>query len=130
MFKLHTKKQSARACDLRLVPGLGLVDLAGSGLPEALVGRVSGELEVFAARMHEGLLGKALGTSLGNASSCSLRGCTKVCWLRRSRSVWKCSISCSKRTSPRWRVSRAATIATGPRCVTGATRRRWRWAAG
>lgn len=58
------KKQVAPAVDLRLVPGLGLVDLAGSGLPEALVGRVINELELFAARMHEGLLPAAVAVGL------------------------------------------------------------------
>ena len=64
MSKSHMRKQSARGADLRLVPGLGLVDVAGSGLPEALVGRVSDELELFAARMHEGLLAAAVAVGL------------------------------------------------------------------
>ena len=64
MSKSHVKKQSARAVEVRLVPRLGLVDLAGSGLPEALVGRVADELELFAARMHEGLLATAVAVGL------------------------------------------------------------------
>lgn len=64
MSKSHTKKQSAPGVDLGSVPGLGLVDLAGSGLPEALAGRVSVELELFAARMHEGLLAAAVAVGL------------------------------------------------------------------
>jgi putative transposase len=64
MSKSHTKKQCERAADLRLVPGLGLVDLAGSGLPDVLAGRVSDELELFAARMHEGLLAAAVAVGL------------------------------------------------------------------
>lgn len=64
MSKSHTKKLSESAADLRLVPGLGLVDLTASGLPEALAGRVTGELELFAARMHEGLLAAAVAVGL------------------------------------------------------------------
>ena len=64
MLKSHTKKLSGRAADLRVVPGLGLVDVAGSGLPDALAGRVSDELELFAARMHEGLLAAAVAVGL------------------------------------------------------------------
>ena len=64
MSKSHTKKLSERAADLRVVPGLGLVDLGGSGLPDALAGRVSDELELFAARMHEGLLAAAVAVGL------------------------------------------------------------------
>ena len=64
MSKSHTKKPSERAADLRLVPGLGVVDLAGSGLPDVVAGRVSDELELFAARMHEGLLAAAVAVGL------------------------------------------------------------------
>lgn len=64
MSKSHTKNLSESAADVRLVPGLGLVDLAGSGLPEGLAGRVSDELELFAARMHEGLLAAAVAVGL------------------------------------------------------------------
>ena len=64
MSKSHMEKKSAPAADLRLVPGLGLVDLAGSGLGEVLAGRVSDELELFAARMHEGLLAAAVAVGL------------------------------------------------------------------
>ena len=64
MSKSHMRKPSERAADLRLVPGLGLVDVAGSGLPEVLAGRVSDELELFAARMHEGLLAAAVAVGL------------------------------------------------------------------
>ena len=64
MLKAHMKKQSACAVEVRLVPGLGLVDLGGSGLSEVLAGRVSDELELFAARMHEGLLAAAVAVGL------------------------------------------------------------------
>ena len=68
------------------MPGLGLVDLGGSGLPEALVGRVSDELELFAARIHEGLLAAAVAVGLEVFGQCS------------------------RRTSPRWPVRKADTI--------------------
>ncbi len=42
--------------DLHLVPDLGLVDLAAARLPARLAGKVSEQLETFAARMSEGLL--------------------------------------------------------------------------
>jgi putative transposase len=63
MSKSTTHEKSARA-DLRLIPGLGLVDLARPGLPDALVGKVSEELELFGARMHEGLMAAALAVGL------------------------------------------------------------------
>lgn len=63
MSKLNTNKPSARA-NLRLIPGLGLVDLAKAGLPEALAGKVSEELELFGARMHEGFMAAALAVGL------------------------------------------------------------------
>lgn len=50
----HTK--SAIAPMLRILPDLGLVDLADPSLSERLAGKVSGQLEVFASRMREGLL--------------------------------------------------------------------------
>ena len=53
-----------RAADLRLVPGLGLVDLEGSGLPESLVEKLEGHLEVFATSMRYGLLSAALSVGL------------------------------------------------------------------
>ncbi|MCL4433933.1 MAG: hypothetical protein M1399_04070 [Actinobacteria bacterium] len=58
----HTKRTPAGK--LHFVPSLGLVDLGKSGLPEALVGKVEGEFEVFATRMHQGLLAAALAGSL------------------------------------------------------------------
>jgi putative transposase len=63
MTKSNTNEKSARA-HLRLVPGLGLVDLAQPGLPEALAGKVSEELELFGAKMHEGLMAAALAVGL------------------------------------------------------------------
>ncbi len=65
MLKSHTKKDQTRAsADLRLVPGLGLVDLARPGLPASLVGKLEGELELFAERMQEGLMAAALAVGL------------------------------------------------------------------
>jgi hypothetical protein len=64
MSKSHTERGTARASELRLVPGLGLVDLARPGLPASLVDKLDGELEVFAERMHEGLMSAALAVGL------------------------------------------------------------------
>ena len=49
MSKSHTNKERTRATDqhLRLVPGLGLVDLARPDLPEPLLDKLDGELELF-----------------------------------------------------------------------------------
>jgi transposase-like protein len=63
MSKSHTKKADPRA-GLRLVPGLGLVDLARAGLPEGLQDKLEGELALFAERMHEGLMAAALAVGL------------------------------------------------------------------
>lgn len=62
MSASHTTTAAVR--DLRLVPGLGLVDLEGAGLPEALAAKVDGELELFAAHMRHGLLSAALAVGL------------------------------------------------------------------
>lgn len=64
MSKSHTSDAPSRATDLRLVPGLGVVDLAKPGLPASLAGKLEGELEVFAERMHEGLMSAALAVGL------------------------------------------------------------------
>jgi transposase-like protein len=64
MLKSHTKKDQTRATDLRLVPGLGVVDLARPALPQSLVGKLEGELELFAERMQEGLMAAALAVGL------------------------------------------------------------------
>lgn len=64
MSKSHTNNAPSRATDLRLVPGLGIVDLAKPGLPPSLAGKLEGELEVFAERMHEGLMAAALAVGL------------------------------------------------------------------
>lgn len=64
MSKSHMKKEPACVTDLRLVPGLGLIDLARPGLSESLAGKLEGELELFAERMHEGLMAAALAVGL------------------------------------------------------------------
>jgi transposase-like protein len=62
MSASHTTTGSAR--DLRLVPGLGLVDFDGAALPAGLAEKVEGELEVFAAHMRHGLLSAAINVGL------------------------------------------------------------------
>ena len=62
MSASHTTTASAR--DLRLVPGLGLVDFDGAGLPATLAEKVEGELEVFASHMRHGLLSAAVNVGL------------------------------------------------------------------
>ncbi len=58
----HTEKTFTG--DMRLVPGLGLVDLGAAALPEALACKVEVELELFTTRMQEGLMAAALGIGL------------------------------------------------------------------
>jgi putative transposase len=62
MSASHTR--IASASDLRLVPGLGLVDFEAAALPTALAEKVEGELEVFAAHMRHGLLSAAVNVGL------------------------------------------------------------------
>jgi len=62
MSASHTKSVPVR--DLRLVPGLGLVDFESACLPKALADKVEGELEVFAAHMQHGLLSAAINVGL------------------------------------------------------------------
>src|SRR6266511_1903742 len=59
----HTK--SASASSLRLVPEIGLVDLADPSPPERLAGKVSEQLEAFAAQMRHGLLAASVAIGLG-----------------------------------------------------------------
>jgi putative transposase len=58
----HTKTASAGS--LRLVPEIGLIDVADPGLPERLAGKVSDQLEAFAAQMREGLLAASVSIGL------------------------------------------------------------------
>lgn len=58
----HTKSTSATR--LRLVPEMGLVDLADPTLSERLAGKVSEQLEAFAAQMRHGLLAASVAIGL------------------------------------------------------------------
>jgi putative transposase len=58
----HTK--TACAGSLRLVPEIGLIDVTDPGLPERLAGKVSDQLEAFAAQMREGLLAASVSIGL------------------------------------------------------------------
>src|SRR6266540_5603754 len=58
----HTK--SASASSLRLLPEIGLVDLADPGLSERLAGKVSEQLETFASQMRHGLLAASVAIGL------------------------------------------------------------------
>jgi putative transposase len=58
----HTK--SAASPTLRLLPEIGLVDLADPGLPERLAGKVSDQLELFASQMRQGLLAASVAIRL------------------------------------------------------------------
>jgi putative transposase len=62
MSASHTTTASGR--DLRLLPGLGLVDFDAAALPAALAEKVEGELEVFASHMRHGLLSAAVNVGL------------------------------------------------------------------
>lgn len=66
MTKSHTKTAAAvdTGAGVGLLPGLGLIDPARSGLPDALAGKVSAELELFADRMRQGLLAAAVAVGL------------------------------------------------------------------
>ena len=59
----HTKVSSTSS--LRLLPEIGLVDLADPSLSERLAGRVSEQLEVFASQMRQGLLAASVAIGLG-----------------------------------------------------------------
>jgi putative transposase len=58
----HT--HTSDAADLRLVPGIGMVDLSRPDLPERLAGRVSEQLQHFAAQMRHGLLAASVSIGL------------------------------------------------------------------
>ncbi|MDA8186288.1 MAG: IS256 family transposase [Actinomycetota bacterium] len=59
-----SRSTTTPAKNLRLLPGLGFVDLAASGLPERLAEKVEGELELFAYQMRYGLLSAAVSVGL------------------------------------------------------------------
>jgi putative transposase len=56
---------SALSSTLRLLPEIGLVDLADPSLSERLAGKVSDQLEEFASKMREGLLAASVAIGLG-----------------------------------------------------------------
>jgi putative transposase len=58
----HTR--AASSSTLRLLPEIGVVDVAGPSLAERLAGKVSEQLEAFAARMREGLLAASVAIGL------------------------------------------------------------------
>lgn len=58
----HTKTSSTSS--LRLLPEIGLVDLADPSLSERLAGKVSEQLEAFAAQMRHGLLAASVAIGL------------------------------------------------------------------
>ncbi len=64
MKKEASHMKTASASTLRLMPEIGLVDLADPGLPERLAGKVSDQLEAFAAQMRHGLLAASVAIGL------------------------------------------------------------------
>ena len=56
MTKQASHTERSFASSLRLVPEVGLVDVADPGLAERLAGKVSEQLEAFAAQMRQRLL--------------------------------------------------------------------------
>jgi putative transposase len=60
----HIKNTSAAKSKLRLLPEVGLVDLADPSLPERLAGKVSEQLELFASQMRQGLLAASVAIGL------------------------------------------------------------------
>lgn len=57
--------KSSNASSLRLLPEIGLVDVADPLLSERLAGKVSEQLEAFAAQMRQGLLAASVAIGLG-----------------------------------------------------------------
>ena len=63
-MKTASHTTSSAAANLRLVSGIGLVDLSRPDLPERLAGQVSDQLELFAAQMRQGLLAASVSIGL------------------------------------------------------------------
>ena len=63
-MKKSSHMSSSRAGSLRLLPEVGLVDLADASLPARLAGRMSEQLELFASHMREGLLAASVAIGL------------------------------------------------------------------
>lgn len=64
MKKEASHMKPASTSSLRLVPEVGLVDLADPSLPERLAGKVSEQLEAFAAQMRHGRLAASVAIGL------------------------------------------------------------------
>ncbi len=64
MKKQASHTTSASTSSLRLLPEIGLVDLADPSLAERLAGTVSEQLEAFAAQMRHGLLAASVAIGL------------------------------------------------------------------
>lgn len=64
MSKQASHKKSTATSRLRLLPEIGLVDLADPSLSERLAGKVSEQLEAFASQMRQGLLAASVGIGL------------------------------------------------------------------
>jgi hypothetical protein len=77
----HTKMSPARS--LRLVPEIALVDVADPGLGERLAGKVSDQLEAFAAQMRQGLLAASVTIGLDVMGELIDAEVTEVAGLRR-----------------------------------------------
>jgi transposase-like protein len=63
-MKQASHTSTSGAANLRLVSGIGLVDLSRPDLPERLAGKVSDQLEQFAAQMRHGLLAASVSIGL------------------------------------------------------------------
>lgn len=64
-MKTASHTSTPGAANLRLVSGIGLVDLSEPELPERLAGKVSDQPEAFAAQMRQGLLAASVSIGLG-----------------------------------------------------------------
>ena len=63
-MKTASHTPSSDAANLRLVSGVGLVDVSRPDLGERLAGQVSDQLEHFAAQMRQGLLAASVSIGL------------------------------------------------------------------
>jgi len=60
----RSRPKNTCGANLRLVPGLGLVDFEGAGLPETLAQKVETELELSATHIRHRLLSAAINVGL------------------------------------------------------------------
>jgi len=77
-----SRTESTSGAKLRFVPGLGLADFEGAGLPEALAEKVEGELEIFSANVRHGLLDAAINVGLGVFSQLLAAEVTEIAWVK------------------------------------------------